>query len=482
MASPYPTTTALLHGPFEPIRMECDYADLVIEGRMPDELQGTLYRIGPNPQFAPLGPYNPLQGEGMVHAFSIGDEKVSYRNRWVRTERWRRERTAGRALYATTDPRGHDPSVAGSSGDGAANTHVVSHAGRLLALEEGHRPMLMAAETLETVGPFDFGGRLPGAMTAHPKICPISGEMWFFANFPDQRFDGALMLHRATSAGDLADSVRIDGPYPALVHDFAITREHVVFVICPLTLSISRLRSGAPPVAWEGDRSAFIGVVPRADIGRAAVRWFPAPAAMVWHTVNAWTDGEVIHLDVCQQAAPAFPGADGAETPEAALRQQLSRWSVDLAGNGPVSIRRLSEVVCEYPRIDERRLGLTYRYAFVAAIGGPGTGDLSHRGLGRYDHQSGEMRLWRAGERQTVSEPVFTPRSPSADEGDGFLLATVFDEARNASHLAVFDAREIERGPIARAHLDHRVPAGFHGSFDARERPASGPAPGLGTA
>ena len=41
---------------------------------------------------------------------------------------------------------------------------------------------------------------------------------------------------------------------------------------------------------------------------------------------------------------------------------------------------------------------------FVAALGGPGTGDLAHRGLGRYDLQSREMRLWRGGERRTVSD------------------------------------------------------------------------------
>lgn len=480
MATPYPTSARLLSGPFEPIRMECDYADLVIEGRMPAELQGTLYRIGPNPQFAPREPYNPLQGEGMVHAFEIRDGRVAYRNRWVRTERWRLERAAGRALYATSDPRGHDPAVAGTSGGGAANTHIVMHAGRLLALEEGHPPVQMAPETLKTIGPFDFAGRLPGAMTAHPKVCPLSGEMWFFTNFPSRRLDGALMLHLATPSGELACSVRVEAPYPALIHDFAITREHVVLVICPLTLSVERLQAGGAALAWEPERPAFVGVLPRAQ-PRGEARWFRAPAAMVWHTVNAWTEGAQVHLDVCQQAAPAFPTADGSTTPESAHRQHLTRWTIDLAGDDAVSTRRLSDVVCEYPRIDERRLGLPYRYAFVAALGGPGTGDLAHRGLGRCDLRSGEMSLWRAGDQRCVSEPIFVPRSPTGDEGDGFLLATVFDEARNASHLAVLDATDIEAGPVARAHLDHRVPAGFHGSFVVG-RPANGPAPGLGTA
>ena len=110
---------------------------------------------------------------------------------------------------------------------------------------------------------------------------------------------------------------------------------------------------------------------------------------------------------------------------------------------------------------------MPYRYGFVAAEGGPGTGDRLHRAIGRYDHATGEMRLWRAPAGQAVSEPVFTPASASAPEGVGYLLATVFDERRNASHLAVLDAERVEDGPIARAYLDHRVPAGFHGSFVA---------------
>ncbi len=464
MAEPYPRDNPLLRGAFEPIRFECDYADLCVEGEIPADLSGVLYRIGPNPQFAPRGAYNPLQGDGMVHAFHIAGGTVAYRNRWVRTRQWDLDRQAGRALFATGDPRENDPSVAGVASQGAANTHVVAHAGRLLALEEGHAPVELHHRTLETIGPFDFGGRLPGNMTAHPKIDPATGEMLFFANFPDRAFDGGLVFYVADPNGDLVRTARIQGPYPALVHDFAVTRGHVVFVLCPVTLSLERLRAGRPPIAWEPDRGVFVSVMPRTGSG-ADIRWFPAPPCMVWHTLNAFEEGGRIHLDLCQQDAPAFPAADGWSAPETALRQFLTRWTVDLAGNGEVQARRLSEVVCEYPRMDDRRAGLPYRYGFVAADGGPGTGDLLHRAVGRYDHEVGRMSLWRAPPGHSVSEPVFAASPASSAEGAGYLLVTVFDEGRNASHLAILDAERIGHGPIARAHLDHRVPAGFHGSF-----------------
>lgn len=135
MAQPY-SPSPLLAGAFEPIRFECDYADLIVEGKLPEALNGTLYRIGPNPQFAPRGIYNPLQGEGMIHAFRLGAGSAGYPNRWVRTRRWALEREAGRARSSTSDPRDHDPAVAGIDDGGAANTHAVPFAGRLLALDD----------------------------------------------------------------------------------------------------------------------------------------------------------------------------------------------------------------------------------------------------------------------------------------------------------------------------------------------------------
>src|SRR5947207_12609379 len=163
----------LLSGGFEPLTDEADLAELVIEGTIPPQLEGTFYRIGPNPQFAPRGRYNPLMGDGMVHAFRIAGGRAAYRNRWIRTEQWGLENAAGRALFATSgDPREADPSVADLRTDGVANTNLVWHGGRLLALEEGHGPIEIERLSLETVGPWSFDGALHRNMTAHPKIDP----------------------------------------------------------------------------------------------------------------------------------------------------------------------------------------------------------------------------------------------------------------------------------------------------------------------
>lgn len=462
MSDPFPQDP-YLSGGYAPFRSECDCADLVIEGQIPEGLAGTFYRIGPNPQFAPRPPYNPLDADGMVQAFVVKDGRVAYRNRWVRTRRWTLERAAGRALFGPPgDPRASDPSVAGLPTDGVANTHLAWHGGRLLALEEGHAPIEIDPRSLETRGVWTFDGRLPRNMTAHPKIDPRTGEMWFFANLPGGRLNGDIGLYAADASGALVWSTVIQGPWAAMVHDFAVTQDYVIVPVCPATLSLERARSGGPLIAWEPERGVQVAVIPR--YGQASdVRWFEAPAAMVWHLMNAFNQGPRIVVDLCQQDAAMFPAADGAAPDEAQGAQRLTRWTLDLASGEAFAAERLSETICEYPRIDERGTGSRRRFGYVACHGGPGTGDIFHRGLGVIDLETRDMHLYRAAPGQAVAEPVFVPRAPDAPEGDGYLMTNIYDDASQRSFLAVFDATAVGAGPIAKAWLDHRAPVGFHG-------------------
>jgi carotenoid cleavage dioxygenase-like enzyme len=454
-----------LSGGFEPIRMECDYGWLDVEGRLPAALDGTFYRTGPNPQFPPRGAYNPLQGDGMVHAFHISGGQVSYRNRWVRTRRWRLEREAGRALFGTSgNPADSDPAVLGMATDGGANTNIVWHGGRLLALEEGHAPIELDPSTLETRGVLSFEGRLARNMTAHPKIDPETGQLWLFANMPGGGVSAEITVHAADAAGLLVRTERIEGPFPALIHDFAVTRDFVILPIFPVTVSLERLRAGGPPIAWEPDRGVHVAVIPKAGSSRDA-RWFEAPTGMAWHVLNAFNDGPQITLDLCVQEAAMFPSADGRAPDERLATQRLARWSWDWTKGDTITAELLDELRCEYPRIDERRSGLGHRFGYAACLGGPGSGDPFHRGLARFDLVSGERQVFSAGERCAVGEAVFVPARSDAPEGEGFLLSCIFDERSGVSHLAVFDASRLADGPIARARLQHRVPMGFHSAW-----------------
>src|SRR5436190_15868818 len=397
-----------LRGAFEPIRAEVEAHDLEVEGTLPRGLAGTFYRIGPNPQFPPIAPYNPLQGDGMVHAFRIEGGRVGYRNRWVRTQQWAAEHAAGRALYSTGDPRRSDPGVAGRPTDGVANTSLLRHAGRLLALEEGHGPIEIDPQSLATHGRYNFAGGLPRNMTAHPKVDPVSGEMLLFANLPTGRPTGEAALFAADATGSITWSETIAGPFTSLIHDFAVTERFVVVPWAPVTISMERIRAGGPPIAWEPGAGFWLGVLPRGGTA-ADVRWFEGEPGMAWHVAGAFDDGGRIVVDVCEQDEAVFPRADGRANSPAAATQRLTRWTLDWDGPRRVEKQRLHAGRCEYPRIDDRRMGRPYRYAWVARAGGPGSSELVHRGLGRFDHETGAMQTWDAGPTVAVGEPVFAP-------------------------------------------------------------------------
>jgi len=465
MAKMFPQHPNLVGG-FAPIQMECDAPNLVIEGEVPRDLNGTFFRNGPNPQFAPRGQHHWFAGDGMVHAFTVSDGRVSYRNRWARTVKWKAEQKAGEALFAAFNPMESDPSVMGMETDGIANTNIVWHAGKLLALEEAHAPFQMDPETLESKGAWTFDGKLVGPMTAHPKIDPETGEMIFFGYNATGMISPDMSFHVVDRNGKLTRSETFRAPYAAMVHDFMVTRDHVIFPIMPLTGSMERAMSGAPVYAWEPEMGTHIGIMPRNGTV-ADMRWFKGDPAYVFHPMNAHTVGDKVVCDVCEfEEAPLFPMPDGRPGDPSKAVPRLTRWTFDLGRNSDdFKVERLNDIACEFPRLDERRSGLSYRYGFVACDTDPEFKVGGFNGIGRVDHTTGKFEIYDVGAGCATNEPIFVPRSPDAAEGEGYVLANIYDEGRKASHLVILDAQNLADGPLATAYLDHRVPFGFHGNW-----------------
>lgn len=447
-----------------PIDTEYDSASLRVSGTLPDTLRGTLYRNGPNPQF-PDPQEHWFLGDGMVHAFSFGDGRVSYRNRWVRTTRWSAERAAG---YRLCDGSGFSRPVHASASvadQGKANTHVLSHAGRLLALEEAHLPFELHPQTLDSLGPWDADGALHGPFTAHPKTDPESGEMVFFGYGADGPLSPALDYGELDAGGRVVHRARFDAPYCSMVHDFIVTRRHVVFPIMPLEGNLERARAGGPAFAWRPELGTRIAVLPRkGDAG--ALRWFDAPACYVFHVMNAWEDdaGRRIHAEVMRyDEPPLFPHADGGATASGPAR--LVRWTLDF-DDPRASLREtpMGDLAGEFPRIDERRAGLPYRHGWACRHGLDATG-AQRGGIAHVDLRQDALSTYWGEPGERFSEPVFVSRSPHAAEADGWVLALRYRAQQQLSELLVFEATALQHGPLATVHLSHRVPAGFHGSW-----------------
>jgi carotenoid cleavage dioxygenase-like enzyme len=437
------TTTLPPHmlGNYAPVLDELTVTDLPLTGVIPPELAGWYLRNGPNPREAASAHW--FLGDGMVHGVRLDNgQATSYRNRWVRTSSF----TGSARMY---DEHGHrDLTV------GVANTHVVRHAGHTLALVESSYPYELACQPgreLDTVGVYDFGGRLRTPMTAHPKICPTTCELHFFGYDFEAPY---LTYHRADASGQLVLSRPVDVPAATMMHDFFLTSGHVVFMDLPILFDRAKAASGTwgMPFTWTPEYGARIGVL-RRDDPAGPVRWFEIGTCFVFHTLNAYEEagGQRIVADVIRYDSIG----DGVDLNG---QSSLWRWTIDLA-TGAVSEQQLDDRTCEFPRIDDRLAGLPAGHGYTATMHGPHGGAIH-----RYDLERGTVATHQFGAGQVPGEAVFV----AADDqpgGPGWLMTFVYDAATNGSDLVILDAADLTAQPAARIHLPRRVPAGFHGNW-----------------
>ena len=199
-------------GNYAPVPDEISADELPVDGAIPTELHGWYLRNGPNPR-RPTDHW--FVGDGMIHGVHLeGGRARWYRNRWVRTDSF------------DNDFPVYNPDGTRNLRSSVANTHVINHAGRTLALVESSLPYEITTE-LKTVGAYDFNGRLTDSMTAHPKICPVTGELHFFGY--GSLFKPHVTYLRADANGELTINRPVDVPALTMMHDFALTAGHVLF-------------------------------------------------------------------------------------------------------------------------------------------------------------------------------------------------------------------------------------------------------------
>jgi carotenoid cleavage dioxygenase-like enzyme len=454
-----------IRGRLAPWPMEGEIHDVAVEGEIPEQLRGSYYRNGANPQFPQLESYHIFDGDGMIHAFEIEAGRCRYLNRWVRTERFQLERNEGERVFnGLLSGLPPDPRSTGVSGN-AANTNVVWHGGRLLALWEAGPPYELDPNGLATLGVCDFDGKLrreagPGSFTAHPKIDPKTGEMIFFGyNLAPPYLNYGVI----DPTGRLVRWIEIESPHPSMLHDFVVTDRHVVFPVFPNTFSPENFSKTGMPFAWEPERGTHLGVMPR-DGGADDVVWLTADPCNVFHFLNAHSEGDRVTIDFCRfDALPLFGLESGLP--------RLCRWTLDVAA-GTVHEERLDDVVVEFPRVDDRIAGLRHRHGWFSSsmetgekLGGVGV----FNAVVHHDFERGTRRHHQLADEDFAGEPVFVPRSADADEGDGFLLFLAYRGEERRSQLMVFDAQNIDREPLAKVLLPHPVPLGFHGNWRQAE-------------
>jgi carotenoid cleavage oxygenase len=473
-----------LEGNFAPVHEELTVTDLDVTGTIPDHLDGRYLRNGPNPVVAPdPTSYHWFLGSGMVHGVRLRDGRAEwYRNRWVRS------RDVAEALGEPPRP---GPVFAGF--DVAANTNVIGQAGRLFAIvEAGGRPYELTGE-LDTVGPCDFDGTLPGGYTAHPHRDPDTGELHALSYFFGW---GNKVQYSVTGVdGRVRRTVDIEVGGSPMMHDFSLTARHLVIYDLPVTFDLDGIAQAAPrpfarpsrwlashyigkrriptrvvaaaqgtggdagfPYAWNPSHPARVGVLSR-DSDGSDVRWFDVEPCYVYHPLNAYDDGDDrIVLDVVRH--PKMFAADHHGPNEGT--PTLDRWTVDLAG-GKVLEERLDDRGQEFPRVDERLTGRRHRFGYAPAVGSD-AGDIDPAGpLLKHDLVAGSAELRSFGPARRAGEFVFVPAGPDAAEDEGVVMGFVHDGPSDRTDLVLLDAATLE--DVALVHISARIPYGFHGNW-----------------
>jgi carotenoid cleavage dioxygenase-like enzyme len=452
-----------------PVPNEIDIADCRISGSIPEELRGAFVRNGPNPLFEPIGRYNVLDGDGMLHAVTFTDEGVSYRNRWIRSRGLTAEVEHGSAIYPGLGNvlEFPGPELTGTAGPvkNPANTHVIEHAGRRLALWEGGLPTEVTND-LATVGEYDFGGRLRGAMTAHPRIDPRSGEMLMFGY---SLFEPYLRYHVVDADGVLSHSVVIDIPDPLMMHDMIMTEHHAVFLASPLVFDLANIGKGSM-VKWMPDKGARIGVIPRRG-SSSDVRWFEIEPGHVQHFWSGWDDGDRIEFHGCRYDEPDFGIDNEQDLTKRSARDnnaRPARFWVDLASE-TAGWEPIDDLEGDFNRINPAFDGRPVRHLYMSGF------TQRERRLGdfdavvKYDDHADERTIWSAGPHGHVGESVFAADPAGVHEDDGWLVNAVYYDDRDTTDVVVLDARDIAAGPVATVHLPVRMPFGFHANWFAQD-------------
>jgi carotenoid cleavage dioxygenase len=449
---------------WKPCPDEHSYAITRIEGEIPREIHGTLYRNGPSQKVLPRQGYAALHlfdGDALIHAFRFENGRVHYTGRYARDAGFvHREAHGAATTHFANFPAeqvaedlvlGYPP-----------NTNIVWHGGRLLALVEAGFPFELDPRTLESRGTHVFRDPMLGmSTTAHPKIDGKTGQMWIHGYQPIPPF---VQLYAVEPDGSCSLAEEVEVPYSTMMHDLAITENHVIFLLCPITFDLERGACLRDWLRWEPDKGLRFGVRERRP--GAKLRWFEAPTpGYIFHPGNAYEENGRIVMDACTylEGGALLEQLEvyrsGREVPGAGAHPFL--YELDLATGG-CRETQLDDRVAEFPRLDDRLVGYKNRfgYALLASAGlvGPGASTVV-----RYDRRGGHNVSHDYGALQYPNEPVFVPRAQDSAEDDGFVLNVVYDGASGHSYLAVLDARSMKR--LATAHLRHRVPLGFHGNF-----------------
>lgn len=460
-------------GGYESLIQEYDYWIDDIEGEIPPELAGTLFRNG-----AGLLDINgerlhhPFDGDGMISRITFINGRAHFRNRFVQTPGYLAEQKAGKILYrgvfGTQKSGGWLANIFDFKLKNIANTNVIYWGKKLLALWEAAEPYLLNPQTLETLGNEYFNGVLSKgeAFSAHPRIDP-NGTLVNFAIKPG--LSTTITIFELNKNGEITSKKNHNVPGFCFIHDFVITENYCIFFQNPVNFNPIPFALGicgaAECIKIQKNQPTKIIIIPR-KTQTENVKVLETKAGFIFHHVNAFElENEIIVDSICYESLTEVePNSDYRKTDfEKNSPPQLWRFNLNLSNN-KVQNQLIDPRPTEFPTIHPNYMGKSYRYLYSAAAH-QSTVNAPLQAIFKVDLESGTKQLWSAAPRGFVGEPIFVPRPNSQQEDDGWIIFVVYNAENHRSEIVILDGQNLEKGRIAKLHLKHHIPYGLHGSF-----------------
>jgi carotenoid cleavage dioxygenase-like enzyme len=437
-----------------------------VTGALPAWLVGKLVRTAP--ALFEVGAWRAehwFDGLGMLFSFTLSPGgAVHYRQRQLDCAAARNP--AGTAAFGTAMQRSALRRLVTPIPVPTDNTNVnvLQLGDELVAVTETAVQWVIDPDTLAATRQVAWTDALgPLNLIAHPHLDFARGQVLEVATVLGARPALAVLEH-SPSGRARREVGRWNFKRVPYAHGFGLTPRSVVLIGQPLTVNPLRMlwsnKGYIEHFTWKESDGTRLGVMDRST---GKVREHTAPAMFVFHTVNAFEEGEDTVLDVIAYADSSIierlsTQALARGTPE--LRTRLLRLRLR-KGVEAATVAPLTDTRFEFPAIHYRpHNGAAYRYTWGLSLW-PEAGE-SRSQVVKVDVTSGATLAYEDS-GWLFGEPVFVPEPQARGEDDGVLLTVGTHRDGERSCLQVLRAGDL--APLARAEVDLPIPLGFHGSF-----------------
>jgi len=456
------------HGPhltgyYAPVSEQLVAEDLPVIGVIPRDLNGIYLRNGPNPRFEPKGDYHAFDGDGMLHAGQFRDGRFSYRNRYINTADAVENLAAGEELFWGV--RNSVKDSADRPMADVSNTDVIGHAGKALTTWYlAGIPHIIDPLTLETVraAPEYVSGH-GNAMSAHCKVDEVSGDLLYFDYFTEKPH---MSYGVVSAAGKLVHHVPVELPGDRLMHDMGVTEHYSILHDVPVYHDEGALKAGRHKIIFNAELKTRFGVIPR--FGAAdTIKWFEFSPCFLYHVVNCWEQGDEVVQVACRYLPATHPDGSIDEKRTAkmigglVMDARLWKYTMNMKTGEATEQCLNPQHNVEFPSYNSALTGRKSRWGYFIDHH-----DQEFRwvGIRKMDLDSGESAgSWSDDiDHCWYSEPWFAPADNATSEDHGYVVVFCWNDQTQVQDLQIFDAQNIDQGPVARVILPQRVPVGFH--------------------